>query len=89
MVVATDPGGLGPGRDRDMDTQERRFIADRRIQDTLDDLRREELVRAARARRDGRYSDAQARFGSMLGRLASIIAGGAASAGRPAAGSVA
>jgi hypothetical protein len=73
-----------------MDTQERRFVADRRVRDTLDDLRRQELVRAARARRNGRYMDAQGNgVGALIDRLASFLAGGAASAGRPAAGSLA
>lgn len=71
-----------------MDTQERLFVADRRVQETLDDLHREELVRAARAQRDGRYSDARGTgVFSLLHRLASVVTGGAASSGRPAMGS--
>jgi hypothetical protein len=73
-----------------MDTQERLFVADRRVQDTLDDIRREELVRAARAQRDGRYTDARgAGLGALVDRLGTFLAGGAAGSGRPAMGSLA
>lgn len=88
--MATDPEGPGPGRDSEMDTQERLFVADRRVQETLDDLRRKELVRAARAQRDGRYTDArESGLGAMFDRLTAFLGGGAASSGRPALGSLA